>query len=137
MTIITAHAISRRPAFDWSRPCGYDDEHKASFHRTAKRRLKELAAMLGWTPETFDLRTNKAGIAVSGEITLHHERVYVQVSQPSMGGRNGILIRRCDGRKDYVGGHNTFAPLTLLDDLPALATRVRAEMPAAETRAED
>jgi hypothetical protein len=63
---------------------------------------------------------------VSGEITMHHDRVYVQVSQPSMGHDSGILIRRCAGRRDYTGGRNHFAPLALLDDIPALAGRVRA-----------
>ncbi len=121
-----------KPSIDWSTSCSYNDLQKDRFHRTAKRRLKDLAALLGWSPVSFDLRTNKAGIAVSGEITLHHEAVYVQVSQFAGGGRNGILIRSCNGRKDYHGGRNTFADLALLDDLPALATRVRAEMrPAA------
>ena len=66
------------------------------------------------------------GVAVSGEITLHHERVYIQVSQPSTGHDSGILIRRCKGRKDYTGERNHFASLSLLDDLPALAGRVNA-----------
>ena len=37
----------------------------------------------------------------------------------------GILIRTCEGRKDYTGGRNHFAPLSLLDDIPALASRCR------------
>jgi hypothetical protein len=114
--------------FNWSKSCSHDEPQKASFHRIAKRRLKDLATLLGWHPGTFDLRNNKAGIAVSGEITLHHDAVYVQVSQFAAGGRNGILIRSCNGRKDYHGGRNTFADLALLDDLPTLATRVQAQM---------
>jgi len=65
-------------------------------------------------------------IAVSGEVTLHHDRVYIQVSQPSTGHDSGILIRRCNGRKDYTGERNHFASLSLLDDLTALASRVNA-----------
>ncbi len=117
-----------KPSFDWSKSCSYDDQQKDRFHRTAKRRLKDLAALLGWSPGSYDLRTNRAGVAVSGEITLHHDAVYVQVSQFASHGLNGILIRSCNGRKDYHGCRNTFAHLTLLDDLPALAARVRAEM---------
>lgn len=42
-----------------------------------------------------------------------------------MGGGMGVLIRTCGGRLDYTGGINNFAALTMLDDLPALAERVR------------
>ena len=63
---------------------------------------------------------------MSGEITLHHERVYIQVSQPWTGHDSGILIRRCNGRRDHTGERNHFASLSLLDDLPALASRVNA-----------
>ena len=59
---------------------------------------------------------------MSGEVTLHHDRVYIQVSQPATGHDSGILIRRCKGRKDYTGERNHFASLSLLDDLPALAS---------------
>ena len=45
-----------------------------------------------------------------------------------MGPENGILIRTCEGRRDYTGGRNHFAPLRLLDDTPALAAEVRAVM---------
>jgi hypothetical protein len=38
------------------------------------------------------------------------------------------LIRTCDGRRDYTGGDNHFAPLRLLDDTEALAAQVRAVM---------
>ena len=63
---------------------------------------------------------------MSGEITLYHDRVYIQVSQPCTGHDSGILIRRCQGRKDYAGERNHFASLSLLDGLPALASRVNA-----------
>jgi hypothetical protein len=69
-------------------------------------------------------------IAVSGEITLHHDRIHVQVCQPATGADSGILIRTCEGRRDYTGGRNHFVPLSLLDDIPALAVRVRSVMAA-------
>lgn len=65
-------------------------------------------------------------IAVSGEITLHHDRVYIQVGQFGMSSGHGILIRTCKGRKDYTGGANHFVALAMLDDVPALAAAVRA-----------
>jgi hypothetical protein len=111
---------------NWYLRCAYDTEQKRRFHATARARLRKLAAALDFTPDTFDLRSNEAGIAVSGEITLHHDCVYVQVSQPAMGFDSGILIRTCRGRRDYTGGRNHFAPLSLLDDVPELAGRVKA-----------
>jgi hypothetical protein len=65
-------------------------------------------------------------IAVSGEITLQADHLYVQACQPATGCDTGVMFRRCDGRKDYTGGPNNFASLDLLNDPPALATQVRA-----------
>ncbi len=115
---------------NWTKPCAYDAAQKRLFHTTATKRLRRLAAVLGLAPESYDLRSHQGGIAVSGEVTLHHEQVYVQVSQPAMGGGMGVLIRACAGRRDYTGGPNNFASLDILDDVPALAARVRAVMPA-------
>ena len=114
---------------NWYIDCAYNDAQKRSFHATAQSRLRALAIIeLQWEPSSFDIRSNKGGIAVSGEVTLHHDNVYVQVSQPYGGFDTGILIRTCNGRRDYTGGVNHFAPLSMLDDIPALATRVRAVM---------
>jgi hypothetical protein len=115
---------------NWYLRCAYQPDQKRRFHATARARLRKLAAALDFTPDTFDLRSNEAGIAVSGEITLHHDCVYVQVSQPAMGFDSGILMRTVEGRRDYTGGRNHFAPLSLLDEIPALAGRVRAVMAA-------
>ncbi|MDX2264789.1 MAG: hypothetical protein NW215_07435 [Hyphomicrobiales bacterium] len=110
---------------DWYRPCSYDAEQKRLFHRAGSRRLKHLAVRLQFAPGHYDLRSNLGGIAVSGEITLHHEANYIQVCQPATRYDTGILIRTCRGRDDFCGGANHFEPLRLLDDLPALAARVR------------
>jgi hypothetical protein len=111
--------------FDWSKSCSYDERQKSAFHREARLRLKAVASALGLLPESYDLRSNKGGIAVSGEVTLHGEAIYMQASQPFAGGpETGLLIRSCKGRKDYTGGPNNFAPLSMLEDPKALATRV-------------
>jgi hypothetical protein len=113
---------------DWYARCAYNSHAKENFHRAARARLRQLANMLGLPSTSFDLRSNAGGIAVSGEITLHHEDIYIQVCQPATGCDSGILIRTCEGRRDYTGGCNHFAPLRLLDDLPALAAQVRRVM---------
>ena len=35
---------------DWYKPCAYDDAQKRSFHATGRKRLKALAAALGFEP---------------------------------------------------------------------------------------
>jgi len=111
---------------NWYTPCAYDDAQKRSFHLTGRRRLKELADALGFEQDSFEIRSNQGGVAVSGEVTLHYSRLYVQLSQPTTGWDSGILIRTCAGREDYTGGPNHFAPLSWLDDIPQLAHRCRA-----------
>jgi hypothetical protein len=112
--------------FEWAKSCAYDEAQKRRFHSTARSRLKLLATELCLPAGSFDIRSNKGGVAVSGEITLHHDRVYIQVGQFGLSSGHGILIRTCKGRKDYTGGPNHFIALTMLDDTPALAAAVRA-----------
>jgi hypothetical protein len=112
--------------FDWTKSCSYDEAQKRRFHSMARSRLRQLAAELHLPPGTFDIRSNRGGVAVSGEVTLHHTAAYIQVGQFGLSSGHGILIRTCKGRKDYTGGANHFAALTLLDDIPALAASVHA-----------
>lgn len=102
--------------YDWNEDCTRSAEDKERFHRVAKKLLRRLATELEFTPGSFDLRSNKAGPAVSGEITLHHEHIYIQADQSFMGPSKSLLIRTCNGRSDYSGGQNHFAPLSWLDD---------------------
>jgi hypothetical protein len=112
--------------FQWDKTCSYDEQQKRRFHTTARSRLKKLATELSLAPGSFEIRSNKAGVAVSGEVTLHHDRAYIQVGQFGLSSGHGILIRTCKGRKDYTGGPNHFVALTMLDDIPVLAAAVRA-----------
>ena len=111
--------------FDFGKPVAYDEHAKRLFHSRARSQLRRLATALGLPPGSYDLRSNPAGIAVSGEITLHTDFLYVQASQSVMGHDNGILFRTCKGRKDYVGGPNNFAALDLLNRPEELARRIR------------
>lgn len=111
---------------NWYKSCTYDNVQKRTFHVTGLKRLRALAKALRFAADSFDVRSNCGGIAVSGEVTLHHENLYVQISQPATRADTGILIRTCKGRKDYIGGRNNFAPLSMLDDIPALAHLCRS-----------
>ena len=90
-----------------------------------RSQLRRLATALGLKAGTYDLRSNPRGIAVSGEIILHSDHLYVQVSQSAMGYDSGVLFRTCKGRKDYVGGPNNFASLDLLNRPDELAHWIR------------
>ena len=111
--------------FDFRKPVAYDGEAKRAFHNHARRRLKDLADALGLAPQNYDLRSNLGGIAVSGEVTMHADHVYVQACQPATGHDTGLMFRACQGRKDYHGGPNHFASLDLLRRPDDLAHRIR------------
>ena len=82
--------------------------HKRNFHLRGKKHLRELADELGFTREGAKIRSCKGGIAVSGEVTLHADYLYVCISH------NYAYFRVCNGRKDYSGGKNyNFDPLLL------------------------
>ena len=107
----------------------YNDEaaaNKALFHRHGKALLKRVAHDLGYTPGSYDLNSNMAGIAVSGEITLHTDDLYVQFSSPSYCEEYQILYRRCEGRRDYRGQRNHFLTFRALDDYPQFIASLQA-----------
>ena len=112
-------------AFDFRKPVAHDAEAKRLFHSRARSQLRRIAIALGLEPGSYDIRCNEAGIAVSGEIILHGDHLYVQVSQSAMGYHSGVLFRTCKGRKDYVGGPNNFASLDLLNRPDELAHWIR------------
>jgi hypothetical protein len=92
-----------------------DAAHKARFHRVAAKRLREVATLLGLHVGQYDVRSNKAGVAVSGEVTLHTDLVYVQVAYFAFDRSPRILYRTCKGRRDYTGGANNYLPGYVLD----------------------
>ena len=103
----------------------YNGTLKAKFHREGKKVLGEIAKKLGLAPGTFDIRSNMGGIAVSGEVTLHGENIYIQFIQ---GFSNRFMFRSCKGRKDYCGGPNNFVEYESLSNLDAVCERFRRVM---------
>ncbi len=82
------------------RGAGYNDPVKRRFKKAAMKYVRDLAEQLQLPQDTFDIRWNEGGIAVSGEATLHHECFYLQISG------TGAYWRTCKGRRDYSGGNN-------------------------------
>lgn len=99
-------------------------EEKDAMHRKGRAALKQIAKGLGLEPGTFDIRSNKAGIACSGEITLHHDEFYFQMQPDSFMRGKEILVRSCNGRKDYTGGGNTFISIEDLRDWDTVASAI-------------
>jgi hypothetical protein len=92
------------------------DARKRAFHKEGKKFLAKIAADLGLTKADYDLRSNVAGIAVSGEVTLHTDTFYLQLSESFMKPGVGMLHRSCKDRKDYTGGQNNMVQLKDLED---------------------
>lgn len=98
--------------------------YKFEFHKVGKRQLGRLARALNLTADRYEVRSNRGGAAVSGEVTLHADCIYIQISQ-SMGQGNEVLFRACDGMQDYTGKQNHFAPASVLDDPESFADYLR------------
>lgn len=99
---------------------GYTDAghaRKEKYHSIARRKLRRLANEMGLTAKDYRLDTNRGGIAVCGETTLHTDTLYIQISQHIFGRGSDIMFRRCNGRKDYCGRENNFVPARRLDDV--------------------
>lgn len=100
---------------------------KATFHRAAQRFLAKLAHELGLT--RWEVRSNKSGMAGSGEVTLHGERCYVQLYESCVGRRGlSVLYRECNGMRDYVGKVNHHARVDELARDPEKAARFFATL---------
>ncbi len=105
------------PIFNKKDIQGYTEQQnadKVKFHKESKKLLKAIADILNITD--YDLRSNMAGPAVSGEITLHSDNLYLQLSCNGFNGETSILYRSCNGKKDYTGGQNNFITVARLKD---------------------
>jgi hypothetical protein len=76
---------------------------KRALGQASKSVLRATAKALGLKTGEYDLRFIRGGSSVHGDATLHTENVYVQVSTDV---QSGVLVRSCQGRKDYQGGAN-------------------------------
>ena len=102
----------------------YNDEAKRQFASQGKKVLKAIAESMGLAKGTYDIRWNPGGIAVSGDIVLHGESIYVDLSQTFAGPDCGFMYRSCKGRKDYTGGVNHWANWDQLLDLDKFAKKL-------------
>lgn len=91
--------------------------YKNYFHTEGKRFLRDLAKEVGIPEGTYDIRSNKGGMAVSGEVILHSDRLYVKLHESAIRPGLEVLFRSCLSRGDYTGGQNFYASLPLVFNL--------------------
>lgn len=96
---------------------GAEGMAKNAFHRKFLSVLRTVALELGLTIDEFDVRSNKGGPAVLGEVTLHTDRLYLMVGGYGFekAGDKQFMFRTVAGRKDYQGGANQWASMTLFE----------------------
>ena len=107
---------------------GYDAQAKDAFHREGQKALRALAKALVLPRTDFSVRSNRGGIAGSGEVILHGEQVYVQLGQNYLGRGHEIMFRSVNGRQDYSGGGNHWASVEELMEPITLAGRIICEL---------
>lgn len=82
----TLSTLTNREANGYSHPAAHT---KHQLHRNGVRFLNAIADELGLSERAY---SNRAGIAVSGEVVLHAKDVYIQIDHDGNGAR--ILWRR-------------------------------------------
>ena len=106
--------------------------HKRAYLKLGRSVLRSLAKALGL--KEFKVSVNKAGPAVSGDITLigmwdDSDGIYVNMSSPAMFKQNGQEIfywRSVTAIDDYTGGHNrNMTYEALAEGVEAAATQMK------------
>lgn len=82
----------------------YDFERKKEYQRLGRKILGYIAHQMGLKDGEFEIRWNPGGIAVSGDHTLHTDKVYLALHDNL--GSGWFYYRSCNGRRDYSGGRN-------------------------------
>ena len=101
----------------------YDYTVKRKWHRLGMFVARQIGNEL-FGRGNFDVRSNKAGPAISGEVTLHSDTLYIQFDAMGCCSQLGFMYRRCYGRKDYTGGMNRWMKYDFLMENPAAALKL-------------
>lgn len=86
-------------------------EAKNAFHKEGKAFLKKLDAVVNPNKEKMSIRSNLAGIAVSGEVTCHSADMYIQLYESCTNRGVQMMYRSCKSEKDYTGNTNNFVSM--------------------------
>lgn len=122
---IRRHPALRTLAY---RGVSYDEAAKRVFHREGRQAMCRLAEALELEPGSYDVRSDKGGVAISGDITLHGEDVWVRLSLSPFGAGREVAFRRVNGRTDHFGDRNRWASINELLAPDRFASRLRREL---------
>lgn len=144
MSVKSQKSNMKRLAQLLSQPLGYifgrhesgPNGAKAEFHVKGRAFLRALAKDLQF--QEYKIRSNYAGIAVSGEVYLYGmwsdgNGLMLCMEQPCIG-NDVVLYRRIRNMNDHIGGGNHFISLAVLrsEDYHVLISRLirlRQEVP--------
>jgi hypothetical protein len=118
--------------FDFDKDVSYNPKAKDAFLTAGELQLWKVAAFLGLEKGQYDIRVNRGGDAVSGEVTLHTDKIYIQLSQSAVRPGAQLLYRTVTGRRDHTGGVNHVVPADTLNWPDIVARYVRNILPRVE-----
>ena len=118
------------------RGVSYDAVAKDLFHADGRRAMRNLAHALTLPEGSYTIRSNRSDPSVSGEITLHGEEVWVQLSLGALGPENEVSFRRVRGQHDLLGDRRRFAAIRELLNPARFADHLRRELHLAPAAAE-
>lgn len=118
------------------RGVAHDEPAKRLFHSEGRAAMRRLAEALDLENGRFDIRSNKGGPAVSGEVTLHGEMLWVQLSLEPLGLDHEVCFRKVQGRDDHIGHRNCWASIGELLEPDRFAARIRRELRLPELAAQ-
>lgn len=122
---IRRHPVLRTLAY---RGVGYDEAAKRVFHAEGRAAMRRLAEALALDPGSYDIRSNKGGPAVSGEITLHGNEIWVRLSLDVFGPDHEVAFRQVRSRDDHCGDRNRWASINELLAPDRFASRLHREL---------
>ena len=96
--------------------------NKERWHRLGRGLARTLAEKMGL--EDVSICSCKGGPAVTGEIILHADWIYIQFGITCFGGETQFMYRTCEGMKDYTGGMNRWMSFDSLLDLDRVAGKL-------------
>ena len=79
-------------------------------------------------PAHYDLRSNRSHASRSGEITLHGEELWMQLSLHGTMADREVIYRRVSGRHDHLGERDCYASIRDLLAPERFAVRLRKEL---------
>ncbi|SNS68720.1 hypothetical protein SAMN06295912_11282 [Sphingomonas laterariae] len=106
----------------------YDERAKKLFHADGRKALRALADALGLADDGYTITSQRGGAAISGDVMLHADHLYVRLSLDGMGAGREVMFRKVAGRHDFVGERNYWAAVHDFVQPKRLAARIRRDL---------